>query len=83
MLAAVMRVLFTILVFALAGLLWATVSAARHIRRARRHRKNSGRGITPQADHPWVAAPPPSSLQPSPENPGNRMLRPKPLQSYF
>lgn len=37
-----MRVLFAILVVAFAGLLWATIAIAQHIRRARRRKRGRG-----------------------------------------
>lgn len=81
-LVRVMRVLFTILVLAFAGLLWATMAGARHVRRirkrqrelARQERVNVAELTTTSAFAPPV---------PDVESSSRRLLRPKPLQSYF
>lgn len=83
MLSAVMRVLFAILLIALAGLLWATTAAARHVREARRRQRNvvdrsAGRPSSrEEALLDLRSAPAPADL------PSKRILRPKPVQSYF
>ncbi len=50
-----MRVLFVILMMAITGLVWATVAAARHVRRARRRQ----RGVPPSSGQPAVPQPRP------------------------
>lgn len=69
-----MRVLFAILLVAISGLLWATIAAAQHIRRARRR----GRGLPVDAVHvdvhPETQAAPPPPLSPPPPPPGERFF---------
>lgn len=79
-LVLVMRVLFAILVVAFAGLLWATIAAAQHIRRARRRRRSQHAPGSPIR----TAAPPPSLAGDlSASIPRQRLPRAKQLQTHF
>jgi hypothetical protein len=67
-----MRVLFAILLVAISGLLWATIAAAQHIRRARRRSRGLPvAGPVSTEVLPEAPAPPPP---PSPP-PGDRFFQ--------
>jgi hypothetical protein len=73
-----MRVLFAILVLAVAGLLWASLATAQYVRRARRRRR------TASIHHPGplVPVPPPPPPAPAREitSSASRVVRAKELQ---
>ena len=81
-LGRVMRVLFVVLVAAFSSLVWASMAAARHIRRARRrHRGLSSLKLRERAT--LAPAAPPLATFTAPTPSGTRLLRPKTLQTYF